>query len=90
MYGSNLLGIGLPGFRWSQKWKVGERFSKEYERFFTEAGSSGNAIEIKPVDREAFLQARANYYTGRGLDTNGLPQPEKAGELGLELHAETH
>ena len=36
-YGANILGIGLPGFRWSRKWKVGDKFSPEYERLFTEA-----------------------------------------------------
>ncbi|MBT3374151.1 MAG: aldehyde ferredoxin oxidoreductase [Lentisphaerae bacterium] len=59
------------------------------KRFFAEGGSSGNAIDIKPVDRDAFLNARTNYYAVRGLDTNGRPLPAKAGELGLELHAET-
>jgi aldehyde:ferredoxin oxidoreductase len=56
-------------------------------RFFNEPGSSGNAIDIPPIDRAAFLQARSDYYKIRGLDANGLPTEEKAGELGLEWHA---
>jgi aldehyde:ferredoxin oxidoreductase len=52
-------------------------------RFFTEAGSSGNAMEIKPIDRDAFLAARARYYRIRGLDEQGRPSPEKTEELGL-------
>lgn len=54
-------------------------------RFFTEPGSSGNAIDIPPIDRQAFLQARSDYYRVRGLDANGIPTPEKAKALGLEL-----
>ena len=52
-------------------------------RFFEEPGSSGNKIEVKPIDREEFLEARANYYRVRGLDGNGMPLGEKAQELGL-------
>ncbi len=52
-------------------------------RFFTEAGSGGNAIEIKPIDRAAFLKARSRYYHIRGLDERGQPTPEKTEELGL-------
>lgn len=53
-------------------------------RFFTEAGTSGNSIAIKPLDRSDFLAARARYYRIRGLDENGLPTKEKSRELGLE------
>jgi len=52
-------------------------------RFFEEAGSSGNAIEIPPIDRNAFLETRAKYYTIRGLDRDGRPARSKATELGL-------
>lgn len=52
-------------------------------RFFEESGSSGNSIEIRPIDRHAFLEARARYYRIRGLDKNGLPDPQKVEELGL-------
>ncbi|MDH4317045.1 MAG: aldehyde ferredoxin oxidoreductase family protein [Desulfobulbaceae bacterium] len=52
-------------------------------RFFTEAGSGEGAMEIKPLDREAFLEARARYYRIRGLDQQGGPTPEKTQELGL-------
>ena len=54
-------------------------------RFFNKPGSSGNAIDIPPIDRAAFLQARSDYYSIRGLDARGLPTPEKTKELGLEL-----
>ena len=57
-------------------------------RFFNEPGSSGNAIEIPPIDRAAFLEARGNYYRVRGLDQEGLPTAEKARELGLNLAGE--
>lgn len=53
-------------------------------RFFTEEGSSGGGVEIKPIDRNEFLEARANYYTIRGLDEDGRPTPEKTAELGLD------
>lgn len=52
-------------------------------RFFTEAGSGGNAMEIKPLDRAAFLDARSRYYRIRGLDEQGCPTLEKTEELGL-------
>lgn len=53
------------------------------QRFFTETGSSGNAMEIKPLDRDAFLEARSRYYRIRGLDEQGCPTPRKTDELGL-------
>jgi len=52
-------------------------------RFFNEAGSGSDAMEIAPIDREAFLKARANYYLIRGLDGMGRPTKEKAQALGL-------
>jgi len=52
-------------------------------RFFEEEGSSGNEIEIRPLDRREFLDARAAYYRIRGLDANGMPTREKAEALGL-------
>jgi len=53
-------------------------------RFFEEPGSGGNAIEIAPINRAEFLEARANYYRARGLDANGLPTRERAEKLGLD------
>ncbi len=53
-------------------------------RFFEEAGSSGNAIDIEPLSRADFLEARANYYRARGLDEEGIPTKEKAEQLGLD------
>ncbi len=52
-------------------------------RFFTEAGNSGNEIEIKPLDRQEFLEPRANYYKVRGLDAAGQPTPKQFWALGL-------
>jgi aldehyde:ferredoxin oxidoreductase len=52
-------------------------------RFFDEPGSSGNAIEIAPIDRDGFVKTRARYYRIRGLDANGCPTREKALSLGL-------
>ncbi|NOZ86595.1 MAG: aldehyde ferredoxin oxidoreductase [Deltaproteobacteria bacterium] len=53
------------------------------ERFFKEPGSSGAGIEIPPIDRGEFLEARSRYYKARGLDENGMPLKEKIRELGL-------
>lgn len=52
-------------------------------RFFTEEGSSGEGVRIMPLNREQFLRARAAYYRIRGLDEQGVPLNEKAGELGV-------
>ncbi|MEN8190447.1 MAG: aldehyde ferredoxin oxidoreductase family protein [Thermodesulfobacteriota bacterium] len=52
-------------------------------RFFEESGSSGNGIEISPLDREEFEEARLRYYRIRGLDEEGRPNRQKAEELGL-------
>ncbi|MCE5264110.1 MAG: aldehyde ferredoxin oxidoreductase [Deltaproteobacteria bacterium] len=51
-------------------------------RFFTMCGS-GNSVPVPPVNREAFLAARARYYAVRGLDAQGMPRREKAEQLGL-------
>ena len=53
-------------------------------RFFKEEGSSGNAIEIFPLQREDFLEARARYYRIRGLNEQGHATRQKAEELELE------
>ena len=55
----------------------------EHRRFFTEAGSSGEGIDVPPIDRADFLAARANYYKVRGLDENGMPTRDKARQLNL-------
>jgi len=52
-------------------------------RFFSESGSSGDGIEIPPIGREDFLEARSKYYRIRGLDRKGCPLRSKAEELGL-------
>jgi aldehyde:ferredoxin oxidoreductase len=41
------------------------------ERFFREAGSSGEGLVIPPLDKERFLAERARYYRIRGLDAEG-------------------
>ncbi|MCP3944880.1 MAG: aldehyde ferredoxin oxidoreductase [Desulfobacteraceae bacterium] len=53
-------------------------------RFFNEPGTSGNQIQIPPIDREDFLAARKKYYNIRGLDSSGNPRKEKAKALGLK------
>lgn len=53
------------------------------DRFFTLAGSSGNKINIPPINRDDFLKARERYYAVRGLDSKGLPKKDKAQSLGL-------
>ncbi len=53
-------------------------------RFFAPAGDNGLAGDIRPVPREAFLEARGKYYAIRGLTGDGMPTAEKSGELGLE------
>ena len=41
------------------------------ERFFSEAGSGGEGIEVPPIDRERFLIERAKYFHIRGLAADG-------------------
>jgi aldehyde:ferredoxin oxidoreductase len=41
------------------------------ERFFTEAGSSGDGIAVPPLDRQRFDEELAKYYRIRGLDEEG-------------------
>jgi aldehyde:ferredoxin oxidoreductase len=52
-------------------------------RFFSQSGSSSE-IAIPPIDRNAFLDARAKYYKIRGLDPQGRPTKENTLALGLE------
>lgn len=52
-------------------------------RFFTENGTSGNAMSIPPINRKDFLETRRRYYDIRGLTPTGLPRKEKAQALGL-------
>ncbi len=54
-------------------------------RFFSSAGYMSSNIKIKPINREDFLDARANYYTARKLDKKGMPVPSVARNLGLEM-----
>jgi len=41
------------------------------ERFFCEAGSSGDGIEIQPIDRQRFEEELDKYYRIRGLNPDG-------------------
>jgi len=41
------------------------------DRFFTEAGSAGEGLEIPPLDRERFLLELGKYYRIRGLEADG-------------------
>jgi aldehyde:ferredoxin oxidoreductase len=41
------------------------------ERFYTEPGSSGEGIEIPPIDRERFMEELRKYYRIRGLTDEG-------------------
>ena len=41
------------------------------ERFYTEPGSSGEGIEIPPLDRERFMEELRKYYRIRGLTDEG-------------------
>lgn len=52
-------------------------------RFFQEPGTSGRGIEIRPLDRAEFLDARKRYYRVRGLTEDGRPTREKTEALGL-------
>jgi aldehyde:ferredoxin oxidoreductase len=54
------------------------------ERFFRDPvpAPSGGA-RIRALDRQAFLQARRNYYRVRGLDENGVPLADVARRLDL-------
>jgi len=53
-------------------------------RFFTKPGDQGNNVRIQPIDREAFLTARSNYYMARKLNKHGMPMTDVAQSLGLE------
>jgi aldehyde:ferredoxin oxidoreductase len=52
-------------------------------RFFKSPGDSDGHVQIKPIDRAAFLSERSNYYRARKLDKNGMPIQEVARQLGL-------
>ncbi|MBE0448496.1 MAG: aldehyde ferredoxin oxidoreductase family protein, partial [Actinobacteria bacterium] len=41
------------------------------ERFFNEPGTSGEGIEVKPIDKARFIQELQKYYKMRGLNKNG-------------------
>jgi len=54
-------------------------------RFFSMPGYTNEDINIKPIDKEAFLSARSSYYIARKLNRDGTPIPKVARELGLEI-----
>jgi aldehyde:ferredoxin oxidoreductase len=41
------------------------------ERFFNEPGSSGDGVEITPIDKARFEEELQKYYKMRGLNKNG-------------------
>ena len=53
------------------------------ERFFREPGSSGEGIEVPPLDRDDYVQALGRYYRIRGLTAEGVPTGETLRRLGL-------
>ncbi|MBN1296845.1 aldehyde ferredoxin oxidoreductase C-terminal domain-containing protein, partial [bacterium] len=58
------------------------------KRFFTEPGTGGAGFDVPPLNRDAFLAARAKYYRIRGLDARGRPVRMRALELGLAWEEE--
>ena len=57
-------------------------------RFFSEAGTSGDGIEIPPIDRAEFEAALSRYYASRGCDGTGTPLPATLAGLGIEGSAQ--
>ncbi|RZB37845.1 MAG: aldehyde:ferredoxin oxidoreductase [Desulfobacteraceae bacterium Eth-SRB2] len=55
------------------------------DRFFNSPGYKNGNIDIDPIDREAFLKARSDYYAVRKLDKKGMPVPDTARTLGLDV-----
>lgn len=87
MSGHDLLRIGERIVYNERIMNAANGFSSDHDdipgRFFESPGYSEGPVRIGPIDRRAFLKARANYYSVRGLDENGRPLPEKIRELGL-------
>jgi len=54
------------------------------DRFFSMPGYTNESINVKPIDKEAFLTARSSYYIARKLNKDGAPILKVAKELGLE------
>jgi len=88
MSGQKLFRIGERICYQERMMNAANRFTKTDDelpsRFFNSPDIINGEINIGPIDREAFLKARADYYIARKLDRNGLPVPEVAQELGLE------
>jgi aldehyde:ferredoxin oxidoreductase len=53
------------------------------KRFFNDNSQQHGQVVLPALNREDFCAARAKYYRIRGLDEDGLPLPEKAGQLEL-------
>jgi len=51
------------------------------DRFFKESGTGGHGLDIPPLCRSDFLNARQKYYHIRGLTENGHPTAEMAARL---------
>jgi aldehyde:ferredoxin oxidoreductase len=56
-------------------------------RFFNAPSRADTAGAAEPINRQAFLAARADYYIVRGLDPEGQPLTGKIRELGLHPEA---
>ena len=56
-------------------------------RFFQAPSNRDTISATGPINREAFLVARADYYIIRGLDPEGRPLADKTRELGLDTEA---
>jgi len=54
------------------------------DRFFSMPGYTDEDINIKPIDKDAFLTARSSYYIARKLNKDGTPILKVVRELGLE------
>jgi aldehyde:ferredoxin oxidoreductase len=71
----SLLKIGDKIVREERRYNCDNGFSAEDdilpERFFTEAGSSGDGIEIPPIDKVRFIEELQKYYKIRGLNRDG-------------------
>jgi len=53
------------------------------ERFFTEPGSHGPGIEVRPIDKKAFNEALDRYYRIRGCNDDGTLTEKRFGGLAL-------
>ncbi len=68
--------IYLTERRYNEENGFGREDDRLPERFFTEAGSGGDGIEVPPLDRGRFEEELTKYYRIRGLTDRGtFPDP---------------